>query len=109
MTHSGADPSGASSEEPREVEVRWPDDVGADAEAINQVLFAWDQNIQDALYIYLGHIAPPPWMSPDIAQESLDTTGNRIQIKAKGSFIISRTRAEELWVALGRHLGKLPQ
>lgn len=91
------------------VQVRWPDDIGANAEAVNQVVFAFDQLISDVIYMYLGHVGPPPWVSPEVAQERLAATGNTITIEPKGSFVLSRTRAEELWEALGKHLGKLPQ
>ncbi|HZE16813.1 MAG TPA: hypothetical protein VE197_14530 [Mycobacterium sp.] len=103
-------PSEGPSAEPiaENVGLRWPDDMGVDAQPVNQVMFLWDQLITDALYMYLGHVAPPPWSSPEDAQESLATTGNKIYISPRGSFILSRTRAEELWEALGRHLGKLP-
>ena len=91
------------------VQVRWPDDIGANAEAVNQVLFSYDQTLTDVIYMYLGHIAPPPWSSPEVAQERLAAAGNSLDITPKGSFVLSRTRAEELWEALGRHLGKSPR
>lgn len=103
---AGQPSDGPTSEE---VELRWPDDVGADAEAVNQVLFTWDQNIEDMLYMYLGHVAPPPWLTPAIAAESMASTGGKLVVRPKGGFVLSRSRAEELWTALGRHLGKLPK
>jgi hypothetical protein len=91
------------------VQVRWPDDIGANAEAVNQVVFSYDQLIPDVVYMYLGHIAPPPWVSPEVAAERLTAVGGTLPITAKGAFALSRTRAEELWEALGKHLGKLPK
>ncbi|WP_156765939.1 hypothetical protein [Mycobacterium sp. E342] len=103
-------PSEAPSGEPiaENVELRWPDDMGTEAAVVNQVLFAWDQQLQDAVYMYLGHVAPPPWLTPESAQEGLARMGNTIVIAPRGSFVLNRSRAEELWDALGRHLGKLP-
>ncbi|MDP7703245.1 hypothetical protein [Mycobacterium sp. TY815] len=91
------------------IDVRWPDDMGANVEAVNQVIFAWDQASSDAVYMYLGHIGPPPWLSPDAAEERLAAAGGSLLVAPKGSFILGRDRAEEMWLALGRHLGKLPR
>lgn len=91
------------------VQVRWPDDTGTDSVAVNQVLFSFDQAITDVVYMYVGHVAPPPWPSSEIAHERLAANSNTLQIVPKGSFVMSRTNAEDLWQALGRHLGKLPQ
>lgn len=84
----------------------WPDDIGANAEAVNQVIVAWDQNSQDVLYLYLGHVGPPPWLSPEIAAERLEANNGRLPVVKKGSFVLSRYRAEEMYRVLGRHLGK---
>ncbi len=92
-----------------DVQVRWPDDIGANALPVNQVVFSYDQLIPDVVYMYLGHIAPPPWLTPEVAAERLDLVGGSLPIAAQGSFILSRTRAEELWEALGKHIGKLPK
>jgi hypothetical protein len=94
--------------DPTVVELRWPDEIGANAEAVNQVLVAWDQEIPEVLYLYLGHVAPRPWLTPEVATERLAETGNHIDVTPKGAFAISRTRAEEIWTILGRHIGKLP-
>src|SRR5690349_5428703 len=91
------------------VDVRWPDDIGANAEAVNQVVISWDQDVTDMLYLYLGHVAPPPWLSADIAADRLAQVGNRLEVTPKGAFVLSRTRAEEIWTVLGQHLGKLPR
>lgn len=108
MTQSEAEPF-----EPAHVEgfnlaseLVWPDDVGADAEAVNQFVVAWDQDLRDVLYLYFGHVAPPPWLSAEIATERIQALGNQIAVQPKGSFMLSRTRAEQLWSVLGRHLGK---
>jgi hypothetical protein len=98
----------ASPDVSKVVDLVWPDDIGANAAAVNQVMFANDQSIQDVVYLYLGHIAPPPWLTEGAAQQRLQALGNTLPVTAKGSFVMSRTRAEELWLALGRHLGKLP-
>ncbi|WP_137149462.1 hypothetical protein [Mycolicibacterium sp. CR10] len=109
MTQPGVGPVDPSVDDSAEnVETRWPDYVGANAVAVNQVLFAWDQTIQDMLYMYLGHIAPPPWLSVEVGQERIAELGYKLDILPKGAFVLSRTRAEELWTVLGRHLGKLP-
>lgn len=101
---------GSSKDDPiaENIELRWPDDIGNNTEVINQVLFSWDQQIPDAMYMYLGHVAPPPWLTEELAREKLKDT-KILPIIAKGSFLMSRTRAEEFWDALGRHLGKLPK
>jgi hypothetical protein len=100
-----------SSDDPQatRVELVWPENVGADAQAVNQVVVSWDQNVQDVLYLYLGHVSPLPWLSSEFAEERLQELGNKLPVTPKGSFILSRTRAEELWTVLGRHLGKLPK
>jgi hypothetical protein len=113
QTGTMTQPAAATPESPQEpiassVELRWPDDVGADAQAVNQVLVSWDQEITDILYVYLGHVAPPPWLTGEIAQERLAEIGNQMKVTPKGAFVLSRSRAEELWSVLGRHLGKLP-
>ena len=110
MSHPVPEPSPSLTQpaEGTQVELRWPDSVGADAQAVNQVLVSWDQDSTDLMYLYLGHVAPPPWLTEEIASERLDALHRRLEVTPKGAFVLSRTRAEELWSAIGRHLGKLP-
>ncbi len=111
MSHPGVEPSEPPRTQTFEMkpDLRWPDDTGADAQAVNQVIVAWDQNNQDLLYLYLGHVGPPPWLTKAAAEERLSETQNTIPVVPKGAFVLGRARAEELWTILGRHLGKLPQ
>lgn len=91
------------------VRLVWPDDVGADAQAVNQAVVSYDQANDDVVYLYLGHVAPPPWLDDEVTRNRLDHLSYELPVTPKGSFILSRTRAEEVWTILGRHLGKLPQ
>jgi hypothetical protein len=112
MTNPAAGPP--SSEEPSsdpqgvKIELVWPEDIGADAQPVNQVVVSFDQAVEEVVYLYLGHVSPPPWVSGDIGKR-IQELGYKLPVTPKGSFILSRTRAEELWTVLGRHLGKLPR
>lgn len=105
MTDSGE----VQAEPPLELQLVWPEDVGAVAQPVNQVVFAFDQNFHDMVYMNVGHVPPPLWMSGDIAKERAAEIGNRLVVQPRGSFVMSRGRAEELWRALGIHLGLLPR
>lgn len=92
-----------------DLDLHWPSDIGAQAQVVNKALFAWDETQQDVVYMYLGHVAPPPWLTPEEAAERGKELGSKFPVEPQGSFIMSRRRAEELWEALGKHLGKLPK
>jgi hypothetical protein len=84
----------------------WATDAGAQAQVVNKALFAWDENQRDVVYMYLGHVAPPPWFSQKQAEEHAEAMHNKFPVQPQGAFLLSRRRAEELWEALGKHLGK---
>lgn len=86
----------------------WPEDLAAQAQIVNQCVFTFDQDYPDVVYMLLGHAASPLWLSPEVAAERVQQFGTSIAIQPRGSFVIGRKRAEEIWQALGRHLGKLP-
>jgi hypothetical protein len=92
-----------------ELKVLWPETLAAEAQVVNQALFVCDQESQDVVYFVLGHVAPPLWLTPDAARERLGRVGNEIHVQPRGSFLMSRKRAEDMWEALGKHLGKLPR
>ncbi len=107
MTDSGqANPPEADE---MKLDLVWPDEIGAQAEAVNQVLFAWDQAHRNVVYMYLGHVPPPPWLTEEVARERVAAMGHKVPVEPKGSFVLSLERAEELWAALGKHLGKFEQ
>jgi hypothetical protein len=102
MTHPGH----GQGEAEMTFQLFWPENTGAHAEAVNQVVFAWDQNYRDTVYMHLGHVATPLLMNPEAVRQRLES-GNRLDVEPMGSFVMSRGRAEELWRALGQHLGLL--
>ncbi|OZE80777.1 hypothetical protein CH304_16225 [Rhodococcus sp. 15-649-1-2] len=89
-----------------QVQTVWPADLAAQAQVVNQCLFAWDEANRDVVYMLFGHVAPPLFLTPETAHQYLEQNGAQIPIQPRGSFIVSRSRAEEIWEALGRHLGK---
>jgi hypothetical protein len=91
---------------PQQFELVWPDDVGAEAQPVNKAMFAWDEDNRDVVYMYLAHLPPVPWATPEIADRRAKEIENKLPVASKGSFILSRKRAEELWETLGNHLGK---
>lgn len=91
-----------------EIPLAWPVDLASQAVPVNQALFAWDQDNREVIYVMLGHLGPPIWLSEEAAKEHTAQFGDAIPVQPRGSFIITRSRAEEIWGALGRHLGKLP-
>ena len=90
------------------LQLAWPNNLGAQAQPVNQVVFTWDQNYHDMLYMYLGHVAQPLWLTDDVARQRAAEVGNTLAVEPKGVFVMGRARAEELWEALGKHLGKSP-
>lgn len=74
---------------------------------VNKALFAWDEGMEDIVYMYLGHIAPPPWMTQEEVNARREEAQGIFPVEPQGSFVLSRRRAEELWEALGKHLGKV--
>lgn len=105
------DPTGPAPEDEvlATVNIAWPDNIGSHATPVNQVLFARDQQFTDSVYMYLGLLAPPPWLTGEIAAQRVREIGNVLPIEPKGVFVLSRSRALELWQALGQHLGVLPR
>ena len=98
MTNSG--------EPGEQLELAWPDDSGAWAHSVNKALFAWDEH-QDLVYMDLGHVAPLPWTTPEMAAERMKALKGKLEVELRGSFVMSRKRAVELWDVLGKHLGLL--
>jgi hypothetical protein len=110
MTDSGQVGDTPGGAEQFKLDLVWPDDVGAEAQVVNKIVFSYDENNQELVYMYLGHVAPPPWLTPEAAKERAKELGNKFPVEPKGSFIMSRQRALEMWLALGKHLGKeLPE
>lgn len=94
-----------------EFQLVWPDGTGSHSVAANQFVFAWDQNLRNMLYMHLGHAATPLWVNPEIARQRAAAAGGKpieLAIEPVGSFVMDRDRAEELYRALGRHLGITP-
>jgi hypothetical protein len=98
---------GESAPEGFQIPLAWPVDLASQAQPVNQALFAWDQDNHDVLYAMFGHVGPPLWLSPEQLQQFAESF-QALAVQPRGSFVISRTKAEEIWDALGRHLGKLP-
>ncbi len=97
------DPSASS-----ELQVVWPTDVSTSATIINQCAFSWDQDNRDLVYMMLGHVGPPLFSSPETVAGFLEESNGKIRVTPRGSFAVSTSRAFEIWDALGRHLGVLP-
>lgn len=88
----------------------WPEDYAGQAQPVNQVVFAQpiplgDGGLDDGVYMLLGHLAPPIWLDPVAVTDGVQRTQGRFEIEPRGSFYLSRARAEEIWRVLGRHLG----
>jgi hypothetical protein len=88
--------------------VAWPDNVGYQSVPVNQFVFSGDQGYQDTVFMYLGVVAPPPWLSQDVSEERGKALGYVLPVEPRGAFTMGRGRAMELWVILGQHLGMLP-
>ncbi|MBF6515540.1 hypothetical protein IU421_14805 [Nocardia cyriacigeorgica] len=86
---------------------KWPEGAAGGAVPVNQAVFAWDQNQRDMMYMMLGHIAPPLWQSPEQAARRAEEMNGSIDVILRGSYVLSRQKAEEIWRALGTHLGLL--
>jgi len=92
-----------------ELQVLWPFDTVSEPQVVNQAAFSWDQQYRDTIYIAFGHIGPPLWLTPEARDKGIAELGGKfIPVTPRGTFAMSRGRAEEIWEALGRHLGKLP-
>ncbi|MCV7385379.1 hypothetical protein [Mycolicibacter longobardus] len=100
--------SGTEGIEEFQVPLAWPVDLASQAVPVNQVLFAWDQENRDVVYAMFGHLGPPLWLTPEVARQHAAEFGEALAVQPRGSFILSRSRAEEIWTVLGRHLGKIP-
>jgi hypothetical protein len=94
-------------EESFQIPLAWPIDLASQAQPVNQALFAWDQDNREVVYMMFGHVGPPIWLTPDAAKQHATQFGETLAVQPRGSFIMSRYRAEEVWNALGRHLGKI--
>ncbi len=89
-----------------QLQPKWPLDAASQAQAVNQVVCAWDQGGHDVMYLVLGHVPPPLWLTPGAAEEWA-SQNDSIDVQPRGSFIMSQKTAEDMWNILGRHLGKL--
>ena len=92
------------------VRLVWPRDATKDATVINNAAVLWDgEPTQQGVYLLLGHVGPPAWFSAAEAKAALAETDSQLQVDLRGSFFMTRTRAKELWTALGQHLEKAEQ
>lgn len=90
-------------------QTRWPEGLTENAQVINQFAMVNDNTPgEPGMYLLLGHIGAPVWTTPDHARQIAEETSGILGIAPRGSFFLSRFRAEELWGMLGKHLGKLP-
>lgn len=90
-----------------QLQPRWPLDAASQAQVVNQFICAWGQGNHEVMYLVLGHVPPPLWLSP-AALEEWAAENDTIDVQPRGSFHMSKAAAEELWNILGKHLGKLP-
>ncbi len=88
----------------------WPGDFSFDPQVINQVAITFDQGNPELVYLMFGHIGPPLWMTDDAVEQGIaqyEAEGG-VPVTTRGSFVVSRTRAIEIWESMGRMLGTLP-
>lgn len=73
---------------------------------VNQCVFTGDVQNEGLLYMLLGHVSPPVFLNAESAQTYFQQTGYQTAVQPRGSYVMSAKTAEELWRALGTHLGK---
>lgn len=89
------------------VQLEWPADSTREAAVVTHAAVLWDgEDSLQGVYLLLGHLAPPVWTTPEEAERNLTASGGRLPVDLRGAFFMTRTRAKELWMALGQHLEK---
>lgn len=89
------------------IELEWPPNATQDAEVVTHAAILLDaEPTRQGMYLLLGHLGPPTWSSPTEARRQLEDCGGKLPVALRGSFFMTRARAEDLWKVLGAHLGK---
>lgn len=96
--------------EPVEIQMQaaWPDGLTEQAQVVNQFAMLNDNTPEaPGVYLLLGHLGAPIWLTPEIARQRAAESNYVLPIAPRGSYFMTRQRAEELWTTLGKHLGKI--
>ncbi|WP_421840545.1 hypothetical protein [Mycobacterium sp.] len=89
------------------IELVWPPQATQDAQVVTHAAILLDaEPSRQGMYLLLGHLGPPAWASPGEARRQLEDCGGKLPVALRGSFFLTRARAEELWKVLGAHLHK---
>lgn len=92
-------------------EVVWPNDSAAGAQVVTQFGILSDGGTPESpqpagLYLVMGDVAPPPWFTDAARERGIVETKGQIHVQVRSAVYMTRVRAEELYEALGKHLGK---
>jgi hypothetical protein len=97
-----------SEETPTSWEVRpvWPETLGESAQVVNQFVVSDDVSGPEGVYLLLGHLATPVFLTPEHAQQRFEQLGGAVMVAPRGSFYLTRKNAERLRDILDNHLKK---
>jgi hypothetical protein len=94
-----------------EFNVIWPEDAAAEAPVVTHLGIIGDGTPESSaggvagMYLVMGQVAPPAWFSPVAVERGL-AAGRDVPVKVHAAVYLTRSRAEELYELLRRHLGK---
>jgi hypothetical protein len=88
------------------VQAVWPEGLTGAAQVVNQFAISDDASGLGAVYLMLGHLSPPIFVSPEQAEQRLKQQGNAVPIAARGAFYMTMANAERLRDLLTDHLGR---
>ena len=89
-----------------QVQAVWPEGMSENAQVVNQFAVADDPAGPGAIYLLLGHLASPVWLSKEHAEQRLKQLGGAVTINGRGAFYMTRENARRLREILDTHLKK---
>jgi hypothetical protein len=89
-----------------QVQAVWPEGIASAAQVVNQFAISDDATSPGAVYLMLGHLGAPVFVSPEQAEQRLKQQGNAIPINPRGAFYMTMGNIERLRDLLTDHLAK---
>ena len=92
-----------------QAQIAWPDramskPVLINASAVTQSAGNSDGTSDGSVYLLLGHVGFPIFADQAEARQYFES-GKVLPVDLEGSFFLQRSKAHDLWVALGSQLG----
>ena len=90
---------------PVEFNVTWPWDAADGAPVVSHMALLGD-GTEEGFYLVMGQVAPPPWFTMEARERGAAQYGRELPVHVRAAVHMTRSRAEELYALLHKHLRK---